>query len=153
MSPPRYQDIRSASIPTVELAGAAGTARVIAGAFLGSRGPARTFTPIILSDLRLAAGRRVALELPDGYTTMLIVQHGAMRIDGTQQVDSVSLARFDRTGERVSLECMEDAVILLLCGEPIGEPVVGQGPFVMNTSAEIQQAIRDYQVGAMGSLS
>jgi redox-sensitive bicupin YhaK (pirin superfamily) len=106
-----------------------------------------------LSDLRLAAGRRVALELPDGYTTMLIVQHGAMRIDGTQQVDSVSLARFDRTGERVSLECMEDAVILLLCGEPIGEPVVGQGPFVMNTSAEIQQAIRDYQVGAMGSLS
>jgi redox-sensitive bicupin YhaK (pirin superfamily) len=153
MSPPRYQDIRDASIPSVELANGAGIARVIAGEFAGARGPAQTFTPIILADLRLVAGHRAELALPDGYTTMLVVQHGAVEFGDTQQIEAVSLANFERAGNRVSISCTENAVVLLLCGKPIGEPVVGQGPFVMNTAAEIRQAMLDYQAGAMGSLS
>jgi redox-sensitive bicupin YhaK (pirin superfamily) len=153
MSPPQYQDLRAASIPRMALANGAGMARVIAGEFDGTHGPARTFTPIILCDLTLAAARCAELRLPDGFTTILVVQKGAVRLGGTQQADAVSLARFDRVGDRILLECIEDSVVLLLCGEPIGELVVGQGPFVMNSAAEIHQAIRDYQAGAMGSLS
>jgi redox-sensitive bicupin YhaK (pirin superfamily) len=153
MSPPRYQDIRNASIPTVELPNGAGKARVIAGEFSGTRGPARTVTPIIVADLRLVAGRSADLLLPDGYTTMLVVQHGAISVSGNQAAEAVSLVVFDRAGDRISVDCSEDTVALLLSGEPIAEPVVGQGPFVMNTAAEIRQAILDYQAGAMGKLS
>jgi quercetin 2,3-dioxygenase len=152
MSPPRYQDIRASDIPRVELANGAGVARVIAGELAGARGPAKTFTPIILGDLRLTAGRRAELALPDGFTTMLVVQHGSVAI-GAEQADAVSLCTFDRAGDRILLECTDEATVLLLCGQPIGEPVVGQGPFVMNTAAEIRQAILDFQAGAMGRLS
>jgi redox-sensitive bicupin YhaK (pirin superfamily) len=84
---------------------------------------------------------------------MLVVQHGAVVINGSKSARGVELASFDRAGDRIQLECTEDAVALLLCGAPIGEPVVGQGPFVMNTAAEIRKAIIDYQAGAMGSLA
>jgi quercetin 2,3-dioxygenase len=153
MSTPRYQDIRDADIPRVSLPDGAGTARLISGELLGKRGPAQTFTPIILSDLRLVAGHSTEFPLPDGYTTILVVQHGAVTLNGTQQTGDLSLAQFDRAGDSIQIECNEDAVALLLCGEPIGEPVVGQGPFVMNTAAEIRQAISDFQAGAMGRLS
>jgi redox-sensitive bicupin YhaK (pirin superfamily) len=156
MSAPGYQDIRDANIPKVELNGGAGTARVIAGELLGARGPARTHTPIILADVRLKAGYAAEIPLPDGFTTMLVVQHGSLRLGpvaaATSPVRGVALAMFDRAGDRIRIECEEDAAALLLCGEPIGEPVVGQGPFVMNTAAEIRQAIVDFQSGAMGRM-
>jgi len=153
MSAPRYQGILDRDIPQVALVNGAGTARIVAGELQGARGPARTFTPIQLWDLRLSAGHTVDLPLPDGFTTLLVVQHGVVQLDGSQTARGVELAMFDRAGDAITIECQEDAVALLLCGQPIGEPVVGQGPFVMNSREEIRQATIDYQSGAMGSLS
>jgi redox-sensitive bicupin YhaK (pirin superfamily) len=152
MSPPRYQEILNRDIPQARLADGAGMARVIAGEFQGTRGPARTITPILLLDLRLGSGQ-IDMPLPDGFTTLLVVQHGAVTINGMQTARGVELAMFDRAGDSITLECGEEAMALLLSGRPIGEPVSGQGPFVMNTREEIRQAMIDYQSGAMGSLS
>jgi redox-sensitive bicupin YhaK (pirin superfamily) len=153
MSPPRYQGILDRDIPRVELDGGAGTARIIAGEFQGTRGPAKTFTPILVLDAALKAGRTVDLPLPDGFTAIVVVQHGIVRFDSAETAESVAVASFGREGSGITTECLEDARALILCGEPIGEPVVGRGPFVMNSEAEIRQAMLDYQSGRMGSLS
>jgi redox-sensitive bicupin YhaK (pirin superfamily) len=153
MSPPRYQEIRDRAIPRVNLKSDAGSARVIAGEFGGTHGPAQTVTPILLCDMQFTAGRSTQLELPNGYTTMLVVQRGELRLNGADTARGVGLALFDRAGGQIAIECTEESRALLLCGEPIGEPVVGQGPFVMNTREEIRQAMIDYQSGRIGSLA
>lgn len=152
MSPPGYQDILDRNIPKVPLAGGAGTLRVIAGDFAGVRGPARTFTPVDLWDLRLRAQGQAELRLPTGHTTALLVLQGEVQLNGAQAVKAAELATVAREGERLSLEALTDATVLVLSGEPIDEPVVGYGPFVMNSEAEIQKAIRDFQMGRMGAL-
>ena len=134
------------------LADGAGTVRVIAGKFHDTRGPAQTFTPVDLWDLQLKAGGSVNLPVPDGYTTILVVQHGDVTINGAQQAAGVELVLFDRAGEGISLHADKDARALLLAGQPLNEPVVGQGPFVMNTSEQIRQAMTDFQAGRMGRL-
>jgi quercetin 2,3-dioxygenase len=148
---PRYQAIVAEEIPSVALEG--GRVRVIAGEFAGAKGPARTFTPIQVWDLRLAGGAPIDLALPDGHTTALVVLRGALRVNGSEAIRDAEVALFDRAGERVRIDHAEDATALLLCGAPIGEPIVGQGPFVMNRRDEIAQAIVDYQSGRMGHLS
>ena len=152
MTPPRYQEILNRDIPNASLVGGAGNVRVIAGEFAGTHGPAKTYTPILLWDLQLAAGHKTELAVPDGFTTILVVQHGVVKLGNSQPADGVALAMFDRTGDRISIECVRDARALLMAGKPIGEAVIGQGPFVMNTREEIRQAAIDYQSGAMGSL-
>jgi redox-sensitive bicupin YhaK (pirin superfamily) len=152
MSPPGYQDILDRNIPKVPLADGAGTARVIAGEFAGVRGPARTFTPVDLWDLRLKAEGALELRLPAGHTTALLVLQGEVQVNGSHPVKAAELAMVAREGERVSLEARTEATVLVLSGEPIDEPVVGYGPFVMNTEAEIRQAIRDFEMGRMGAL-
>jgi hypothetical protein len=152
MSPPRYQEIRDADVPRVTLPDGVGTARIIAGDFGGTYGRARTFTSVNLWDIELAADKAVELPVPDGHTTMVVVQNGEVAVDESERIKQGELAHFDRAGEGVRIESIGPARILLLSGEPIGEPVVGQGPFVMNTTAEIRQAVADYQSGAMGSL-
>ncbi|WP_407673507.1 pirin family protein [Paludisphaera rhizosphaerae] len=149
-APPRYQEILAASIPTVELPDGAGTARVIAGELGGVRGPARTVTPINVWDLQLAAGSSVRLDVPDGFTTLLLVRTGVVKLNGSTSAQGVALVRFDPAGDGLEIACDQDASILALSGEPIDEPVVGRGPFVMNTEAEIRQAILDFQAGRMG---
>ncbi len=153
MAPPRYQSITSGEIPTVKLPDDHGTARVIAGELAGAKGPAKTFTPLQVWDLRLAAGQRTDFTVPDGYTTALVVLRGAVRIDGSEEVRSAEVGLFDRRGERIGIDTAEDATALLLSGEPIDEPIVGLGPFVMNSAAEIRRAMADYQDGKMGHLS
>ena len=145
---PGYQDIRSAQIPVVNL-GAGASVRVIAGEFRGEKGPARTFTPINVWDARIRAGERVEMDFTDGYTTLLAIFKGRVRINGEETARAAELAILDRTGTRVVLEAVEDASVLVLNGEPIDEPVVGYGPFVMNTRDEIHQAIRDFQSGRL----
>jgi redox-sensitive bicupin YhaK (pirin superfamily) len=152
-SPPKYQEILASQIPTVALPEAAGTVRVIAGEFQETTGAAKTFTKINVWDLRLTANRRVSLKVPDGETTFLVVQHGRVLLNETETVSSVELVQFDRSGSEIVIEAQENATVLLLSGEPIGEPVVGRGPFVMNTQEEIRQAIVDFQTGKFGRLN
>jgi quercetin 2,3-dioxygenase len=148
MAPPAYQDIRSGQIPVVDL-GAGASVRVIAGEFRGARGPARTFTPINVWDARLAAGARAELEFPQGYTTLLAVLKGRVAINGAETAGPAELVVLDRAGTRVTLEATEGATVLVLNGEPIDEPVVGHGPFVMNTPDEIRQAFADFHHGRL----
>ena len=153
MSAPRYQDLASARIPVVSLDGGAGSVRVIAGAFGGTRGPARTFTPVEMWEVRLEAGARVDLVFPDGHTAIVLARRGEVTLAGGTALPEAHVARLSRAGRTVHVEAAEPAELLLLGGAPIDEPVVGQGPFVMNTRAEIAQAMEDFQAGRMGDLS
>jgi redox-sensitive bicupin YhaK (pirin superfamily) len=151
MAPPGYQPITSADIPTAPLGG--GSVRVIAGTLAGVTGPAKTFTPIEVGDLRLPAAAHAEIAVPDGHTTALVVLRGALRVNGSEAVGAAEVGLFDRAGERIVLDADEDATALLLGGAPIEEPIVGHGPFVMNTEGEIRQAMLDYRDGRMGHLS
>ncbi len=153
MSAPRYQGILNSQIPTVTLPNDQGSVRVIAGEFAGKTGPAHTFTPIHVWDLRLASEKQIELEVPDGYTTMLVVLKGSVHVNGSETIGTAEIGMFERAGTRICLDSAQNATALLLCGEPIDEPIVGSGPFVMNSPQEISQAIADYQSGKMGSLA
>jgi redox-sensitive bicupin YhaK (pirin superfamily) len=152
MATPRYQGIVGSDIPMVRLADGAGSVRVIAGEFAGTKGPAKTFTPIHVWDLRFDGDERTDLSVPDGFTTALVVLRGSLRVNGSEAIEAAEVGLFDRTGESICIDSAKDATALLLCGEPIDEPIVGQGPFVMNTRDEIRQAMIDYQSGKMGRL-
>jgi redox-sensitive bicupin YhaK (pirin superfamily) len=147
MSAPRYQEIRDGTIPAVALGGDGSVARIIAGAYNGTKGPARTVTPLDLWDLRLKAGNRTELTLPDGHTALVLVLKGSVAVNGGEIVNSAELALFDRAGERIALDARADSTLLVMSGEPIDEPIVGYGPFVMNTRAEIDQAMADFRAG------
>jgi redox-sensitive bicupin YhaK (pirin superfamily) len=153
MAPPRYQSIVSGQIPTVKLPDGHGTIRVIAGRFAGAKGPAETFTPIHVWDLRLASDQPTDLDVPDGHTTALVVLRGTVGVNGSEAISAAEVGLFDRSGDGVRIDYAKDATALLLCGQPIDEPIVGQGPFVMNSPQEIRQAMIDYQSGRMGHLS
>jgi len=148
MAAPGYQDIRSTQIPVVNV-DAGASVRVIAGEFRGAKGPARTFTPINVWDTRIKAGHRIEMDFTEGYTTLLAVLRGKVVINGEETAGAAELAILDRAGKRIILEATEDAVVLVLNGEPIDEPVVGYGPLVMNTHDEIHQAVRDFQSGQL----
>ncbi|WP_017475206.1 pirin family protein [Pseudomonas sp. PAMC 26793] len=147
-----YQTILDGDIPTLPLADNAGSLRLIAGEFDGVKGPARTFTPIDVWDMRLNAGRSVTLDLHAGRNTALVVLRGTLRINATEVAQEGQLALFERDGTQLRLESSYDAMVLLLSGEPIDEPIVGHGPFVMNTEQEIHQAFADYQSGQFGQM-
>lgn len=151
MSAPGYQGITAAQIPEAALPDRAGTVRVIAGRYGDASGPAHSFTPMNVWDMRLKAGHRVALDLPAGYTTAFFVLHGAIQIDG-QTASAAELAVMERAGSRLEFDVAEDTTLLLLNGEPLNEPIAGHGPFVMNTREEIAQAINDYNSGHFGQI-
>jgi redox-sensitive bicupin YhaK (pirin superfamily) len=156
-APPGYQTLLNAQIPSVALSQDAGTVRVIAGDYAGRKGAAKTFTPINLWDVTLRAGKSVELPLPDGHTTTFLVLSGEVAVNGETEDRKTAregdLAIFARAGEGISLTAKSDARLLVMGGEPIAEPIVGHGPFVMNSRAEIQQAFEDYQLGKMGELA
>ena len=152
MSAPGYQGITANQIPEIALPGQVGTVRIIAGHYGHTTGPARTFSPINVWDLRLNAGHHLSLDLPTGYTTALFVLNGAIRINDRHTIGSAELAVMERDGSRLELDVTEDTTLLLLNGEPLNEPVVGYGPFVMNSQEEIKQAFNDFNNGHFGKI-
>lgn len=152
MMEPGYQTLLSTDIPQVALPDDAGTVRVIAGELDGHRGPARTFSTMDVWDVRLKAGHQATLRAPAGRTLALVVLHGTVMVNDEEIVREGQLVQFGRDGSDVALESNNDAVLLWLSGDPIDEPVVGYGPFVMNTEEEIQQAFVDFQSGRFGTM-
>ena len=150
MTPAEYQAITRDMIPEVALDG--GRARIIAGDLNDTKGPARTFSPVNLWDVRLDADAEVTLPLPDGHTSMIAVLSGHVTIDG-KGLGEAEIARFSLNGEGVTVKADGDAMLLVLTGEPIDEPVVGHGPFVMNSEAEIRQAFTDFNSGRFGAMA
>jgi redox-sensitive bicupin YhaK (pirin superfamily) len=152
MAAPGYQTLAKADIPVVELDDGAGTLRVIAGEHAGRKGPARTFTPVGVWDVRLNAGKAARLDAPKGHSVAVVVLKGTVEVNGDKIVREAEFALLDGDGEGFALEANGAATVLVLSGEPIDEPVVAQGPFVMNTAAEIRQAIADFQAGRFGEM-
>lgn len=152
MATPGYQTLTKGDIPVAELVDGAGSLRVIAGDYLGHKGPARTFTPIDIWDLRLNAGGTARLTLPKGRTVGLVVLKGTVQVNEAQIAREAQLVLLDRDGEDFVVEANGAATLLVLSGEPIDEPVVAQGPFVMNSAEEIRQAMRDYESGKFGEM-
>lgn len=153
-TPPAYQALTAAMIPTVTFDG--GKARIIAGTFADTRGPARTFTPVNLWDVRLNAEADTVLPLPAGHTSLIAVLSGHVTIGPRAAGEGVGegeIARLSTNGEGVHIRANGDAMLLVLTGEPIDEPVVGHGPFVMNTEAEIHEAILDFNAGRFGQMA
>ena len=147
MTPARYQAILDAQIPAVALPGGAGRVRVIAGSFDGRQGPAHSFTPMNVLDMRLAAGHRLQLTQPEGWSTLVVVLAGTVQINDGTTLGAAEMASLSTQGTQLTLAAQEDAKLLLLAGEPIAEPVVGYGPFVMNSEQQIAQAIDDLNRG------
>jgi quercetin 2,3-dioxygenase len=150
MTAPRYQTLLAGDIPVVNLPANGGSVRVIAGEFRGTKGPAQTFTPINLFDIRLRPGHRVRLNLRDGYTAGLLAMKGSINVNSGEAVNEAELAVFERTGDEVTLEAVLDAHVFVMNGQPIDEPIVGHGPFVMNTQEQIAQAFVDFHNGRLG---
>ena len=153
MTQPDYQAIVDADIPQVALPGGAGQVRVIAGQYGEARGPARTFSPMQVWDVKLQAGRLAELPVAEGWNTALLVLHGNVQINGQHAAHEGQLVVFDAQGADLTMEASTDASVLLLSGEPLNEPVVGHGPFVMNSWAEIDQAIADFNGGHFGQIA
>ena len=153
LAAPRYQDLSKDAIPSLVPDGTGDrSARVIAGELGGARGPAATFTELNVLDLRLAEEARARLELPEGHNAGVVVFEGRARVNGSDPVGDASMAWLAPRGRRIEIEAYEASTVLVLSGLPIGEPVVAHGPFVMNTGAEIYQALDDYRNGRMGRL-
>lgn len=153
MTEPAYQAIVDQDIPVVDLPDGAGRVRVIAGRYRDSLGPAHTFTPMQVWDVRLNQGNSLELALTDGWNTALLILHGSVIVNGQTNAHDGQLVLFDRLGDVAYLHADSDAVLLLLSGEPINEPIAGHGPFVMNTREEIDRAITDYNEGVFGDIA
>ncbi|PJX20403.1 quercetin 2,3-dioxygenase [Advenella sp. S44] len=153
MASPGYQAILDSDIPVVALPNDAGSVRVIAGEYAHKKGPARTFTPMHVWDMRLTQESMTELEVPEGWSTALVVLRGTVMINGDALAREGQLVVLDKSDRHLALEANSDAVVLLLSGQPIDEPIVGYGPFVMNSQEQIAQAISDFNSGRFGQMS
>jgi quercetin 2,3-dioxygenase len=149
---PRYQSIKAEAMPIIELPEGAGRARVIAGSFSGKTGPATTFTPVNVFDLYWKSGGHTSIDAPEGHTCVVVALSGVLDFDGNAQVRDAEAAVFSRDGAGVVLRPKMPTKALMLTGVPIDEPIVGRGPFVLNTEVEIRQAFRDFATGRFGGI-
>lgn len=152
MTKPTYQAILDKQIPVADLSNGAGQARIIAGEFDGLTGPANTFTPLNVIDLKLKKGS-ASIPVPEGWNTSLVVLKGAVEAGEGVVAKDAQMLMFSNQGQDIQFNVLEDSIALLLSGEPISEPIVGYGPFVMNTKEEIVQAMQDFNSGTFGKIS
>lgn len=153
MTPGRYQSITKADIPVLNLADDAGTLRVIAGNYHEVAGPAQTFSPIDIWDIKLNAGKQATFKTLAGRHVAVVVLRGAVRINAEHEVRNASLAILDQEAGEFVIEASEDTALLVLSGEPLNEPIEGYGPFVMNTQQQIREAMDDFNAGRFGVIS
>ncbi|MCB0464131.1 MAG: pirin family protein [Aequorivita sp.] len=152
MSAPKYQGITNAEMKKVALPDNSGFIEIIAGEYNGKKGSASTFTPVHLLNAKLNKGGKAAFSFPENYNTAVLVVEGSIKVNATDEIKTDGLGLFKNEGEEFTVEATENAVVLILSGEPINEPIAAQGPFVMNTRAEIIQAISDFNMGKFGYL-
>lgn len=152
MSTPKYQAIKNDTINRYYLEDNAGEIEVIAGEYNGVPGAATTFTPIHLYNARLKAGANVDFSLPATYNTALLVIEGNVTVNGTEEVPTDHLALMANDGDTFTIQASDNAVVLVLSGEPIREPIAAHGPFVMNTRQELIEAFNDFNEGKFGYL-
>lgn len=151
MSKPKYQALKNNGIAKVALNDNGGEVEVIAGEYKGVQGAASTFTPIHLLNVKLNNGATASFDFPARYNTAMLVLEGTVSIGGVN-VPANNFALVENNGEEFSIQATSDAVVLVLSGEPINEPVVAHGPFVMNTQQEIREAFTDFNEGKFGYL-
>ena len=147
-TPAHYQPITADRMGKFELPDKGGVVNVIAGKFNGVSGPAETYSPINVSDIKLNAGAEVSTHVQEGFNTALLVINGSVEVNG-EKASEHSFILFKNEGDEITIKASSDSVLLLLSGEPINEPIASYGPFVMNTQDEIYTAIREFQSGNM----
>ena len=151
MSKPKYQAIQNSDMKLVDL-GENGSIEIIAGEYNGNKGPAFTFTPVHMMNAKLKAGGKADFHFPDHYNTAALVIEGSIMVNGSEKAASDQFVLFENQGEDFTIEASEDAIVLIISGEPIKEPIFPHGPFVMNTREEIMQAFEDFNTGKFGYL-
>ena len=152
MSAPKYQSLTNAQISKVTLPDEAGVVEVIAGEYKKTKGSASTFSPIHLLNVKLNKGGKADFSFPEVYNSALLVLEGKVTVNGSEEVPANHFALFQNDGETFDIESAEDAIVLVMSGEDLSEPIAAHGPFVMNTRQEILQAFEDYQKGKFGYL-
>jgi redox-sensitive bicupin YhaK (pirin superfamily) len=152
MSQPKYQPITQSQLGKYELPGQQGVVEVIAGEFSGVKGPAATFSPIEMYNVRLKKNASIKIKFPEEYNTGFLIIEGSVLVNDTATVKSDHFVLFDNVGEEISIRGDDDCVILVLSGEPINEPVAAYGPFLMNTQQELLEAVNDFNNGKFGHL-
>ena len=152
MSTPKYQALENSSMPKVSLIDGLGHIEVIAGNYQGHQGAASTFSPIHLYNAKLQSGGVADFAFPAHYNTALLVVEGSVEINGTEHAQTDQMALFYNEGETFNIKAKQDAVVLILSGEPLHEPIAAHGPFVMNTREELIAAFTDYNDGKFGYL-
>lgn len=150
MSKPKYQGLTNEQINKFQLPNNGGVVEVIAGQYQDVKGSASTFTPVNLLNVKLNKGTVTNFSFPANYNTGLVVVEGSVKINEAELVPTNNFVVFQNNAEDFIIEATENAIVLVLSGEPINEPIAAQGPFVMNTRAEIIQAIEDYNMGKFG---
>lgn len=149
---PKYQAIKNEEINRYELPDNAGLIEVIAGEYKGTKGSADTFTPVNLFNAKLKKGGKAEFQFPAEYNTALLVLEGNIMVNGKEETPTDHLTLMANDGETFEIEATDDALVLVLSGEPINEPIAAQGPFVMNTREELMEAFNDFNIGKFGYL-
>ncbi len=151
MGKPKYQAIKQTEVAKVSLVDQGGNIEVISGNYQGVTGNADTFTPIQMYNTRINQGGKVKFSFPANFNTGMMMIQGSIVVNG-EKVGVNNFIYFENAGTEIEIEALESSILLVLSGEPINEPIVHYGPFLMNTEGEIEQAISDYNQGKFGYL-